>query len=333
MSGDRANPHVLVTGGAGYVGSHAAAALKAAGIVPVTYDNLSRGHRELVRFGPLEVGDILDGERLLDVIDRYRPRAVMHFAALAYVGESVEQPERYYHNNFSGALSLLAAMRKRGLTRFIFSSTCATYGVPERQPMTEDMPQHPINPYGRSKLMVEQVLRDLDEAHDIRSVSLRYFNACGAHPSGEIGELHEPETHLIPRVLMAASGEIHSVDVFGTDYPTPDGTAVRDYIHVCDLAEAHVAALRYLEAGGATAALNLGTGRGHSVREVIDSVARVTGKTPACRYGPRRPGDPPMLVADASRAGDVLHFAPQWTDIDRIVGSAWAWHQRRRGHG
>jgi UDP-arabinose 4-epimerase len=332
MSADR-QPHVLVTGAAGYVGSHAASALKAAGLIPVTLDNLSRGHRELVRFGPLEVGDILDGDRVLDVIDRYQPRAVMHFAALAYVGESVEQPERYYHNNFAGALSLLGAMRRRGLSRFIFSSTCATYGVPERQPMTEDLPQNPINPYGRSKLMVEQALRDLDTAYGIRSVSLRYFNACGAHPSGDIGEMHAPETHLIPRVLMAAAGEIEAVDVFGTDYPTPDGTAIRDYIHVCDLADAHVSALRYLETGGATTALNLGTGRGHSVREVIDSVARVSGRTPQCRFGARRPGDPPMLVADASRAREVLGFRPQWSDIDRIVGSAWTWHRRNKAKG
>ncbi|HEY1612989.1 MAG TPA: UDP-glucose 4-epimerase GalE [Rhizomicrobium sp.] len=321
---------VLVTGGAGYVGSHACCALKAAGFVPVTYDNLQRGHRELVQFGPLEIGDILDGDRLLDVIDRYRPQAVMHFAALAYVGESVNEPGLYYRNNFAGALSVLEAMQKRGLKHFVFSSTCATYGTPERQPMTEDLPQRPINPYGHSKLMVEQALRDFDAAYGIRSVALRYFNACGAHPSGAIGEMHEPETHLIPRVLMAAAGEIDAIDVFGTDYPTPDGTAIRDYVHVCDLADAHVAAIGYLARGGATTALNLGTGRGHSVREVIDSVARVTGHTPSCRFGDRRPGDPPMLVADARRARDVLGFAPKWTDLDRIVESAWTWHQRQQ---
>src|SRR5437764_1658548 len=276
--------NVLVTGGAGYVGSHACSALRAAGLTPVTYDNLSRGHRELVRFGPLEQGDILDEARLVNVLETYRPVAVMHFAAFAYVGESVEQPLDYYRNNFAGALTLLGAMRKCGVDRFVFSSTCAVYGTPEIQPMPETLPLAPINPYGRSKLMVEQALRDASAAHGLRSVSLRYFNACGAHPSGEIGERHDPEPHLIPRALMAANGEIEALDVFGTDYPTPDGTAVRDYIHVCDLAEAHVSALRYLETGGETIALNLGTGRGYSVREVVDATVRVTGKTPSCRY-------------------------------------------------
>lgn len=320
--------NVLVTGGAGYVGSHAASALRVAGFTPITYDNLSRGHRELVRFGPLEVGDILDEHRLLEVLSEHRPSAVMHFAALAYVGESVEQPLEYYRNNFAGALTLLSAMRKCGVDRFVFSSTCAVYGTPETQPMPEKLPLAPINPYGRSKLMVEQALKDASAAHGLRSVSLRYFNASGAHLSGEIGERHDPETHLIPRALMAASGEIKALDVFGTDYPTPDGTAIRDYIHVCDLADAHVAALRYIEDGGGTTALNLGTGRGYSVREVVDATARVTGTAPACRYVGRRPGDPPMLVADASAAKRVLGFAAKWTDLDAIIASAWAWYRK-----
>ncbi|HWE06683.1 MAG TPA: UDP-glucose 4-epimerase GalE [Rhizomicrobium sp.] len=319
--------NILVTGGAGYVGSHACCALRAAGYTPVTYDNLSRGFRGLVRFGPFEQGDILDAPRLIEVFERHRPAAVMQFAALAHVGESVEKPLDYYRNNFDGALSLVAAMRSCGVDKLVFSSTCATYGTPDGMPIAETCPQSPINPYGRSKLMVEQALQDASAAHGLRSVSLRYFNACGAHPSGGIGELHRPETHLIPCVLMAASGEIDAIDIFGTDYPTADGTAVRDYIHVCDLADAHVAALRYLEAGGETTALNLGTGRGHSVREIVDSATRVTGCAPASRFAARRAGDPPMLVADATAANRVLNFTPGWTKIDRIVESAWAWHR------
>jgi UDP-arabinose 4-epimerase len=319
--------NVLVTGGAGYVGSHACSALRAAGYTPVTYDNLSRGFRALVRFGPFELGDVRDEARLLEVFNRYRPAAVMHFAALAYVGESVEKPLEYYRNNFDGTLSLVAAMRTSGVDKLVFSSTCATYGTPDKMPIAESCPQSPVNPYGRSKLMAEQALADASAAHGLTFVSLRYFNACGAHPSGEIGELHRPETHLIPRVLMAASGEIDAIDVFGTDYPTADGTAVRDYIHVCDLADAHGAALRYVYSGGETTALNLGTGRGYSVREIVDSAGRVTGCMPVCRFIGRRVGDPPMLVADASAANRVLNFTPAWTELDRIAESAWAWHR------
>jgi UDP-arabinose 4-epimerase len=321
--------NVLVTGGAGYVGSHACSALRSAGLTPVTYDNLSRGFRELVRFGPLEQGDILDKARVIEVMEKHKPVAVMHFAAFAYVGESVEMPLDYYRNNFAGALSLLAAMRECGVEKFVFSSTCAVYGAPETQLMPENLPLAPINPYGRSKLMVEQALGDASAAYGLRSVSLRYFNASGGHPSGEIGELHQPETHLIPRALMAANGEIDAIDIFGTDYPTPDGTAIRDYIHVCDLADAHVAALRYLDEGGQTVSLNLGTGRGHSVREILDSVKRVTGRESRSRTAARREGDPPKLVADASAARRVLHFAPKWTEIDAVISSAWEWHRRR----
>ena len=295
----------------------------------MTYDNLSRGFLALVRYGPFEQGDILDETRLVEVLEAYRPVAVMHFAAFAYVGESVDAPLDYYRNNFAGALSLLGAMGKCGVDRFVFSSTCAVYGTPDMQPMPEYLPLAPINPYGRSKLMVEQALSDASLAHGIRSVSLRYFNASGAHPSGEIGELHEPEPHLIPRALMAANGEIEAIDVFGTDYPTPDGTAIRDYIHVCDLADAHVAALRYLQEGGETISLNLGTGRGHSVREILDSVARVAGREPPSRIAPRRPGDPPKLVADPAAARRVLGFEAKWAEIDAVVSSAWAWHCRR----
>ncbi|MGH6888406.1 MAG: UDP-glucose 4-epimerase GalE [Rhizomicrobium sp.] len=322
--------NVVVTGGAGYVGSHACAALRAAELSPVTYDNLSRGFRSLVRYGPFEEGDILDEARLIEVLKKHRPVAVMHFAAFAYVGESVEAPLDYYRNNFAGALSLVGAMRKCGVEQLVFSSTCAVYGTPETQPMPESLPLAPINPYGRSKLMVEQALQDASAAHRFRSVSLRYFNASGAHPSGEIGELHEPETHLIPRALMAATGEIESIEVFGTDYPTADGTAVRDYVHVCDLADAHVAALRYLKEGGQTNAFNLGTGRGYSVREVLESVSRVTGRAPRSCMAPRRAGDPPVLVADPRNARDALGFAPKWKDIDAIAASAWDWHRRRK---
>jgi UDP-arabinose 4-epimerase len=330
MSEDDAGsaPVVLVTGGAGYIGSHACQALKSAGFLPVTYDNFSGGFPRLVRYGPLEEGDIRDRERLLDVIARYKPVAAMHFAALIAVGESVEDPALYYRNNFVGALTLFDALREAGMGKIVFSSTAAIYGAPERQPISESAAQLPINPYGRSKLMVEHALADYGAAYGLRSVSLRYFNACGAHPSGEIGEMHEPETHLIPRVLMAAQGAIDAIDVFGTDYPTPDGTAIRDYIHVCDLADAHVAALRYLIAGGETITLNLGTGRGHTVREVIDAARRATNRDIPVRYAMRRAGDSPELVADASLARKALGWTARWRDIDAIVASAWKWHCR-----
>jgi len=320
---------ILVTGGAGYVGSHACKALAAAGHTPVTYDNLSRGHREFARWGPLEVGDLGDAAKLDAVFARHRIEAVMHFAALAYVGESVEQPALYYRNNVGGTLELLEAMRRAGVQRLVFSSTCATYGVPERMPITEDLPQQPINPYGATKLMIERVLRDYDPAYGLRSVALRYFNAAGCDPDGEVGEDHEPETHLIPRVLMAADGMLPRIDVFGTDYPTPDGTCLRDYIHVADLADGHVRALDYLQRGGASTAINLGTGRAFSVREVIAAAERVTGRRIPVHEGPRRAGDPPVLVADATRARTVLGFAPRFTEIEPIVATAWRWHERR----
>jgi UDP-glucose-4-epimerase GalE len=320
---------ILVTGGAGYVGSHACKALAAAGHAPIAYDNLGRGHRELVRWGPLEEGDVRDGARLDAVFARHRIDAVMHFAALAYVGESVGEPALYYRNNVGGTLELLEAMRRAGVDLLVFSSTCATYGTPERMPIGEDTEQRPINPYGTSKLVVERVLRDYDAAYGLRSVSLRYFNAAGCDPDGEVGEDHDPETHLIPRVLTAAGGAAPHVEVFGTDYPTPDGTCVRDYVHVADLADGHVRALDYLRRGGATTAINLGTGRAFSVREVIGAAERVTGRRIPVREGPRRPGDPPVLVADPTRARAVLGFAPRFTDIEPIVATAWRWHQGR----
>jgi UDP-glucose-4-epimerase GalE len=323
-------PAILVTGGAGYVGSHACKALAAAGYTPVVYDNLGRGHRELVRWGPLEVGDLADGARLDHVFARHRPEAVMHFAAFAYVGESVQQPALYYRNNVGGTLELVEAMRRAQVGALVFSSTCSTYGVPERMPITEDTPQRPINPYGATKLAIERMLADYDVAYGLRSVSLRYFNAAGCDPDGEIGEWHDPETHLIPRVLMAATGELAHVDIFGTDYPTSDGTCLRDYVHAADLGRGHVQALDYLNRGGATTAVNLGTGRGFSVREVIAAAEEVTGRRIPVREAPRRPGDPPILVADPSRARALLGFAPRFTELAPIVATAWRWHSRPR---
>jgi UDP-arabinose 4-epimerase len=317
---------VVVTGGAGYVGSHACKALSAAGFEPVTYDSLQRGHREAVRWGPLVVGDIADTERVKTTLVHYRPVAVMHFAALAYVGESVREPADYYRNNVSGTLSLLDAMRVCNVNRLIFSSTCATYGAPARQPIREGATQRPINPYGRSKLMVERILDDYASAYGLRTAILRYFNACGADPDGEIGELHQPETHLIPRAFLAATGHIPALEVWGTDYPTPDGTCVRDFIHVCDLAAGHVRALEHLMQGGNSLALNLGTGKGVSVREVIRAVRSVTGMGVPTKDCGRRPGDPPILLADARAARAQLGLEPRFSNIQQIIETAWRWY-------
>lgn len=321
--------HVLVTGGAGYIGSHACKALHQAGYVPVACDNLVYGHPWAVRWGPLERGDLADRVWLDGLFARYRPLAVMHFAAYAYVGESVSDPGKYYRNNVAGSLTLLEAARDHGLGAFIFSSTCATYGVPERMPIGEDCPQLPINPYGASKLMIERMLADFEAAHGLRHVVLRYFNAAGADPDGEIGETHEPETHLIPLAIRAALGTGPRLRIFGTDYPTADGTAVRDYIHVCDLARAHVLALERLMAGGDSVALNLGTGQGHSVREVVRAVEAASGRAVPLQEDARRAGDPPVLVADPSRAAQVLGWRAACSSLDAIVASAVGWHRRR----
>jgi UDP-arabinose 4-epimerase len=319
---------VLVTGGAGYIGSHACKALAAAGHRPIAFDSLIHGHRSAVLWGPLEVGDVRDRGRVQEVLRQHRPDAVMHFAGLAYVGESVTDPGKYYENNVSGTITLLEAMRGCGVSRIIFSSTCATYGTPERQPIDETTSQAPINPYGMSKLMVERILADYGAAYRLQHVLLRYFNACGADPQGEIGEDHDPETHLIPRGLMAVAGTVPALEIFGTDYPTADGTCVRDFIHVSDLAVGHVQALDYLLTDGASTALNLGTGQGVSVRQVIASLERVTGRKVPVVESARRAGDPAVLLADASRARQVLGFAPQFVEIDAIVSTAWRWHQR-----
>ena len=319
---------VLVAGGAGYIGSHACKALRGAGYLPVTYDNLVYGHERAVRWGPFERGDILDRGRLDDVLSCHKPEAVMHFAAFTYVGESVSDPGKYYRNNVVGSLTLMEAARDHGIGRFVFSSTAAVYGIPASVPIREDAPQTPINPYGASKLMVEGMLKDFDAAYGFRSIALRYFNAAGADLDNETGESHDPESHLIPLVLDAASGRRPHITIYGTDYPTPDGTCIRDYIHVSDLADAHVKALQALQGGAPSSAYNLGNGRGFSVREVIDTAERVTGLEVPTKRGDRRPGDPAKLVSDASKARQDLGWEPRIARLDQIIRSAWAWHQR-----
>lgn len=318
---------ILVTGGAGYIGSHACKALSKAGYLPVAYDNLSYGHEWAVKWGPLERGDISDAARLTAVMKKYRPIAVMHFAAFAYVGESISNPRNYYRNNVAGSLSLIETAIDCGIDKFVFSSTCATYGVPERLPITEETRQEPINPYGISKLTVEHMLSDFGAAYGLKSIALRYFNAAGADPDGEIGEDHDPETHLIPLVLDAAIGKRDAITIFGTDYNTPDGTCIRDYVHVTDLARAHVAALRLLEAGADSDAFNLGNGQGYSVREVIDTAEKVCARPIPIMIGDRRTGDPAALVSDASRARHILDWKPEMAELEDIIKTAWAWHQ------
>ena len=320
--------NVLVTGGAGYIGSHACKALAMMGYSPITYDNLVYGHDWAVKWGPLERGSILDRTRLNEVLSRYEPEAVMHFAAYTYVGESVTDPGKYYRNNVMGSLTLLEAARDHGIKRFVFSSTCATYGIPQLLPIREDALQAPINPYGASKLFVERMLRDFDAAYGVRSIALRYFNAAGADPGNEIGECHDPETHLIPLVLDAASGRRRGITIFGSDYETSDGTCIRDYIHVSDLADAHVKALQALEGGAPSSAYNLGNGRGFSVREVIDTAKRITGLDIPAMIGDRREGDPVVLVSDAAKARAELGWRPHIEELSEIVRTAWAWHQR-----
>ena len=320
---------VLVTGGAGYIGSHACKALARAGYRPVAYDNLSRGHRAAVRWGPFVEGDVVDRAQVAATLRDYQISAVMHFAAFAYVGESVADPALYYRNNLYGTLSLLDAMRDSSIAVMVFSSTCATYGIPETNPIRETTPQLPVNPYGETKLAVERALRWYGEAYGLRYAALRYFNAAGADPDGDAGEEHEPETHLIPLTLRAVLGRGAPVRIFGTDYPTPDGTAIRDYVHVQDLAEAHVRAVAYLVAGGVSRAMNLGTGRGYSVREVIAAVEHAAARPVPQRETPRRSGDPPVLVADPSLAAELLGWRANLSDLDTIVRTALAWETRR----
>lgn len=320
---------ILVTGGAGYIGSHACKALHAAGYLPVTLDNMEYGHPWAVRWGPLIEGDLADPALLSRVFHDYPVKGVMHFAAYAYVGESMSQPEKYFRNNVINALHLLEAMRGAEVRAIVFSSTCATYGIPSEIPIPEEHEQRPINPYGESKLFIERALHWHEVAHGLRHAALRYFNAAGADPDGEIGEEHDPETHLLPLAIQAALGRREYLDLFGTDYPTPDGTAIRDYIHVADLATAHVLALERLLGGSASLRLNLGTGHGHSVRQVLAMVEQVGGRPVPVRESPRRAGDPPELVAAPTRATELLGWRPRHSDLRTIVETAWRWHERR----
>ena len=324
---------VLVTGGAGYIGSHVCKALAASGITPVTYDNLITGHDWAVKWGPFENGDLADLDGLNQVLARHRPTAVIHFAGSAYVGESVLNPLKYYRNNVGNTLNLLSAMVESGVRRLIFSSSCTTYGTPRSIPLSESHSQHPNSPYGSSKYMIERILADCAPGHGLQSVSLRYFNASGADPDGETGEDHDPETHLIPRIMMAATGALDHVDIFGTDYPTPDGTCIRDYVHVSDLAAAHVEALKQLLDGRTPPSMNLGLGQGYSVREVIAAVEKVAGLRIPVRESPPRPGDDAVLVADAGLARRVLDFKPRFTSLESIVATAWNWFRQHHATG
>lgn len=319
--------NILVVGGAGYIGSHTCLDLANKGFTPVVYDNLTNGHAEFVKWGPLEKGDIRDRERLSAVIAAYKPAAIVHFAALIEVGESVRDPAAFFDNNVAGTLSLLRAAQDAGVDKLVFSSTCATYGEPEAVPMSEGHPQQPINPYGRSKLIVEQMLADLDRYRGLRSVALRYFNAAGADPEGRIGEWHEPETHAIPLAIEAALGRRAGFKVFGSDYATRDGTCIRDFIHVMDLADAHSRAVEYLLDGGASVALNLGTGDGTTVKELLETIERISGRRFAIGYEQRREGDSPALVADNAKARAVLGWTPRH-DLASIIETAWNWHSR-----
>jgi UDP-glucose-4-epimerase GalE len=321
---------VLIVGGAGYIGSQTAKRAAQAGLAPVVFDNLVYGHRWAVKWGPLVEGDLADAALVRRVIAEHRVTAVIHFAAYAYVGESVTNPGKYFRNNVANTLNLLDAMVEGGVRDIVFSSTCAVYGEPVRVPIAEDHPREPVSPYGESKLAVEKILRWYAGAHPIRFAALRYFNAAGADPDGEVGEDHDPETHLIPLALEAARGG-RPLSIFGTDYPTPDGTAIRDYIHVADLADAHLAALTKLGEGAERLFLNLGTGRGHSVREVIAAVERASGRKVPAREVGRRAGDPPALVADARQAASVLGWRPRYPDLEAIVEHAFRWRERGTG--
>ncbi len=318
---------ILVCGGAGYIGSHINKQLNLEGYDTIVFDNLVYGHREAVKWGRFVQGDLSNISDIEDAFEKYDIDAVFHFAAFAYVGESVDKPEKYYYNNVVNTLNLLRVMREHGCSKIIFSSTCATYGEPERVPITEDMPQNPINPYGMTKLMVERIFKDYAKAYGLKFAVLRYFNAAGADPDGEIGESHDPETHIIPLVLDAASGKRPDIKVFGTDYDTPDGSCIRDYIHVTDLADAHLKALHYLEKGGEPDFFNLGNAIGTSVLEVVDAVKRVTGKEFKVVLAPRRPGDPAKLVGSSEKAQRILGWKPEFGDIHTIVSHAWKWHE------
>ncbi len=318
---------VLVTGGAGYIGSHACKALAAAGYTPVTYDNLVTGWRDAVKFGPFEHGDLLDRNRLDHVFAKYRPAAVMHFAALSQVGEAMAQPGRYWANNVTGSLNLIEAAVEAGCLDFVFSSTCATYGDQDNVVLDENAPQNPVNAYSSSKRAIEDILHDFGAAHGLNHVIFRYFNVAGADPDAEVGEFHRPETHLVPLMLDAIDGNRDGLTVFGTDYDTPDGTCIRDYVHVCDLVDAHVLGLKWLENGKGNRVFNLGTGSGFSVMEVIEQSGAVTNRTVPYTIGPRRAGDCTRLVSGSDRAEQELGWRPKRSTLETIVRDAWRWHQ------
>lgn len=317
---------ILVVGGAGYIGSHMCKYLSKNGMLPVVLDNLSYGHRQAVQWGPFYEGDMADTALLKRIFSSHKIEAVMHFAAFCYVGESVEAPLKYYQNNISATLTLLTEMVEHNILNFIFSSTCATYGEPEQLPLSETFPQNPINPYGRSKLMMEQILDDLDHANGLRAVCLRYFNAAGADPDGEIGEDHNPETHLIPLVLQTALGQREELKIFGSDYPTTDGTCIRDYIHIQDLAQAHHLSLVHLLEGGSSKKFNLGNGNGYSIFDVIKTAEAITNKKIPFSYASRRPGDPAALVGSAALIIKELNWNPEFNSLESILTTAWNWH-------
>ncbi|WP_320176865.1 UDP-glucose 4-epimerase GalE [Roseovarius pacificus] len=319
--------NILVTGGAGYIGSHACKVLKAAGYTPVTYDNLSTGWEEAVKFGPFEQGDLTDRERLDRTFAAYQPAAILHFAALSQVGESMREPGLYWHNNVAGSLTLFQAAVQAGCMNVVFSSTCATYGDQDNVVLDESSAQYPINAYGASKRAIEDMLRDFEGAYGLNHVVFRYFNVAGADPEAEVGEFHQPETHLVPLILEAIQGKRDALTIFGTDYDTPDGTCIRDYVHVMDLVDAHVLGLNWLEQGKGSRVFNLGTGTGFSVREVIENAESITGKEVPRIEGPRRPGDCTKLVSGSSRAEAELGWTPARSTLDQMIGDAWRWHQ------
>ncbi len=322
--------NILVTGGAGYIGSHACKALSQAGYTPVTFDNLITGWQDAVKFGPFEQGDLLDRARLDEVFAKYQPAAVMHFAALSQVGEAMSEPGKYWTNNVTGSLSLIEAAVAAGCLNFVFSSTCATYGEHDNVVLDENTPQEPLNAYGASKRAIEDILRDFQAAHGLNHVIFRYFNVAGADPDGEVGEFHRPETHLVPLMLDAIDGKRDGLTVFGTDYDTPDGTCIRDYVHVCDLVDAHVLGLNWLEQGKGSRVFNLGTGSGFSVMEVIGHSKSVTNRDVPYSIGPRRAGDCTKLVSGSVRAGEELGWTPKRSTLETMISDAWRWHQN--GH-
>ncbi|PZO46398.1 MAG: UDP-glucose 4-epimerase GalE [Phormidesmis priestleyi] len=328
------NETILVTGGAGYIGSHTVLSLQKKGCNVIVLDNLVYGHRDIIEKvlgAELIVGDINNYALLCDIFRSHNISSVIHFAAYAYVGESCQSPGKYYRNNVVGTLTLLEAMRDSGVNKIVFSSTCATYGIPTENPITESQIQQPINPYGATKLTVEKMLQDFDQAHGIKSVVFRYFNAAGADPESRLGEDHVPETHLIPLILLTALGQRKAISIFGNDYPTPDGTCIRDYIHVSDLAEAHVLGLKYLLAGNDSNTFNLGNGNGFSVKEVIETAKAVTNRNIPVIQSERRPGDPPILVGSSDKAKAILNWQPKYSDLAQILQHAWRWHQQRHG--